>query len=189
MARRAAADVRERVLETAETLFYAYGVRAVGMQQIIDHAGCGKNLLYREFPSKSDLVAAYLGQARQVWLRGIVGAAAGPDDAATRLMAVLRAMAGEVLAPNYRGCPFRNYLSEFSDYSDPAGEIALAYLRDTRALIDSLVAELGVSRPDELAERIWLIVEGLYTAAAHPGGARAASTAVSLVEQLVNSAE
>jgi AcrR family transcriptional regulator len=104
MARRAAPDTRERVLDTAATLFYEHGVRAVGMQQIIDAAGR-----------------------------------------------------------------------------------ATGYLRDTRARIDALVAELGPARPDVLADRIW-VVEGLYTAAAHPGGAHAADAAVSLVEDLIAAA-
>lgn len=186
MARRAAPDTRERVLDTAATLFYEHGVRAVGMQQIIDAAGCGKNLLYREFPSKTDLVAGYLGRARE---RAVAAAAEeSAADPATRLVALVRAMGDEVRDPNYRGCPFRNYLAEFADHTDAPGQIATAYLRDTRARIGALVGELGPARPDVLADRIWLVVEGLYTAAAHPGGTHAADAAESLVEDLIAAA-
>jgi len=189
LARKAAAGTRDRILDTAATLFYDHGVRAVGMQQIIDAAGCGKNVLYREFPSKTDLVAGYLQRSRQTWQQDIAAATQGvTGDAATRLGVWVRATADTVGKPNYRGCPFRNYLAEFADHTDAAGQIATAHLRDTRAQIDTLVAELAPARPDVLADRIWLIIEGLHTAAAHPGGARAAETAVSLVDDLIHDA-
>lgn len=187
MARIAAPDTRERVLDVAATLFYAHGVRAVGMQQIIDTAGCGKNLLYREFPSKTELVAAYLDRSRQEWEQRAAEASRGAEaDAAAQLVALVQAMADHVRAANYRGCPFRNYLTEFANPADPVGGIAVSYLQDTRAQIDALVGELNLSDPSLVAERIWLIVEGLYTAAAHPGGARAIETAVSFVEQIID---
>lgn len=97
----------------------------------------------------------------------------------------MKTTAEAVRSPGYRGCPFRNYLAEVADHDDAAGRIATAYLRDTRAQIDRLVAELHVTDQELLAEQIWLVVEGLHAAAAHPGGERAADVAVSLVEHLL----
>lgn len=188
MARKSAPGIRERVLDTAATLFYGHGIRAVGMQQIIDTAGCGKNLLYQEFPGKADLVAAYLRRTRrerdQRAARAVQGLAGRP-----RLTALVGAMADNVQSPDYRGCPFRNYLAEFSDHTDAAGRIATAYLRDTRAEIDVLVRQIRPDRPDVVAEQVWLVVEGMHAAAAHPGGARAAETAVALVGELLGEPE
>lgn len=87
----------------------------------------------------------------------------------------------------YRGCPFRNYLAEFSDRDDPCGSVALEYLRGARARVDALVNQLSPSDPDLVAERIWLIIEGLYSAAAHPGGTRSVDAAVSFVKEIVDS--
>ncbi|MFI7612271.1 TetR/AcrR family transcriptional regulator [Nonomuraea terrae] len=189
MARKPAPGTRERILDTAATLFYDHGVQAVGMQQIIDHAECGKNLLYREFSSKTELVATYLERERQAFLRRWeeAGRRAG-DDPSARLIAFMEATALSVQSPGYRGCPFRNYLAEVADHDDLPGRIATAYLLDTRERIESLVAELNVADPVLLTERIWLIVEGLHTAAAHPGGDRAAQVAVSLVKELIDQA-
>src|SRR2546423_11712038 len=67
VARRPAPGTRERILAVASRLFSQNGVRAVGMQQVVDESGLGKSLLYREFPSKDDLVVAWLHEMRAVW--------------------------------------------------------------------------------------------------------------------------
>ena len=189
MARTAAPDTRERVLKTAAELFYARGIRAIGMQEIIDTAGCGKNLLYREFPSKTDLVNAYLDRSRHIWERRAAKAAkAAEPDPAAQLVALVQAMADQVHDTNYRGCPFRNFLAEFTDPGDPAWDAAAEFLRDTRARVDALVNQLNPADPDLLAERIWLIIEGLHSAAAHPEGARTVNAAVSFTKDIVDHA-
>ena len=133
--------------------------------------------------------AGYLDRARQDLWRQLEEAEqrAGSSPSA-RLIAFVEATAESVQAPNYRGCPFRNYLAEVPDRSNPAGQIATEYLLDTQAKIKSLVADLNAADPEVLAERIWLIVEGLHTAAAHPGGARAADVALLLVKELLDNA-
>ncbi|MFE1879659.1 hypothetical protein [Streptomyces diastatochromogenes] len=80
-------------------------------------------------------------------------------------------MANHVHDALHRGCSFRDYLAEFGDEGDLGREFSLAYLRDTRARVDALAAQHRPGDPG-LAERIWVIVEGLYGAAGHPDSAR-----------------
>ncbi|MFG3602791.1 TetR/AcrR family transcriptional regulator [Micromonospora chersina] len=190
MARTAAPGSRERILRTAGELFYRHGVRAVGMNQVIDAAGCGKNLLYTHFPSKDDLVAAYLRACRRERERAGDAATDGlPDDPATRLRALVAEIAATATTPDFRGCAFRLYLAEFPGDAGEPGRVARDYLRDTRTQIDTLVARLDVPDPGRLADRIWLIVEGLYGSAGRPDAAAAADTATGLVDDLLAAAK
>lgn len=188
MARTAAPGSRERILRTAGHLFYRHGVRAVGMNQVIGAAGCGKNLLYTHFPSKDDLVAAYLRACRAVRDREAAAATAGlADDPGARLRALVAEIAASAARPDFRGCAFRMYLTEFPEDEGEPARVARDYLRDTRAEIDDLVARLDVADPGQLADRIWLIVEGIYASAARSDPAMA-SAATRLVDDLLAAA-
>ncbi|KOX23082.1 hypothetical protein ADK67_22265 [Saccharothrix sp. NRRL B-16348] len=187
MARQPAPDTRDRILDTAARLFTAHGVRAVGMQRIVDECGCGKNLLYREFPGKDALVVAHLARLRATWLAQVEAATAPlAGDPAAQLVAIAGLAADQVEAADYRGCAFRNCFTEFPDHR--VGEFAADHLADVRAHIGDLVRQLGAPRPDVLADRIWLVVEGMYASAAHPGGERAGDVAVALVAELTGAA-
>jgi AcrR family transcriptional regulator len=189
MARRRAPDTRDRILDTAARLFNEHGVRAVGMQQIIDEAGCGKNLLYREFASKDDLVTAYLQRYRRDWASLVEQAIEGlADDPGAQLVAIMKLAAMQVDVPDYRGCAFRTCYGEFRDPGHPAGEVAAEQMRDVSAQVHALAGGTGANDPELLAERVWLVLEGLYASGAHPGGDRAGEVAVALVEELVANA-
>ncbi len=108
MARQPAAGARDRILDVASRLFLEHGVHPVGLQQIIDECGCGKNLLYTHFASKDELVVAYLRRCRREW-EAIIGQAiqqAG-DSPAGQLVAVVRAVGGQVCDPGYRSSAAR----------------------------------------------------------------------------------
>jgi AcrR family transcriptional regulator len=188
MPRRPRPGARDRILDAAGALFYARGVRAVGMSEVVEAAGCGKNLVYRHFPSKTDLVAAYLGRFRAVRDRAAddaVAAAAGP---AAQLVALTEEVADRACAPGFRGCALRNYLVEFPDADDAASRVAHGYLADSRARVVAAVAELGVADPPGVVERVLLVLDGLYARAgrtADPAGTR---VAVELVAEIVERA-
>jgi AcrR family transcriptional regulator len=163
MARVADPDARDRILTVAAGLFYPRGVRAIGMAEVIQAAGCGKNMLYRHFPSKAALTTAYLSKARAVRDRAtdLALAKAGPRPA-ERLVALIATVAEQVRENSYRGCAFRNYLTEFPGDDDEPASVARAYLADTRRQVDDLVDELGGT--PVLADRLWLLIDGLYGA-------------------------
>ena len=193
MARTPAPDSRERILRAATRLFYAHGVRAVGTDRVVAAAGTGKKLLYQHFPTKDDLVAAYLDLVRErrtAATRHAVDAAG--NDPGDQLVAVVAEVAELRRDPGFRGCAFRNYLVEHPEPPTGAGHgVARAYLADSRAVVDELAARLGTSEPAVVADQLWMLVDALYLQAAYrPAGdaERAVDRAVGLARAVVATA-
>ena len=189
MARKPAPGTRDHILDNAGRLFRKHGVRAVGMQQIIDECGCGKNLLYREFASKDELVAAYLQRCQQDWT-AIMEAATRPHagDPAGQLLAMVRAVGRQIAAPDFRSCPFRATHAEFPDADHPAHRLSVEHAKNIRRQLRRLAKQAGARDPQALADRLMLIIDGLYINGAMLGPKGAATAAVGLAEELVSAA-
>ena len=113
----------EKVLSTASRLFYANGVRAVGIEWIVAESGVAKTSLYRHFQTKDALVAAFLEREdREFWQQWdeVVAAATSPT---AELMNLLEWIGRRVSRDGYRGCPQINVGAEFADPSHPARRI------------------------------------------------------------------
>jgi AcrR family transcriptional regulator len=189
MARKPDPAARDCILDVAARLFYEQGVHAVGLQQVIDEYGCGKNLLYREFPSKDDLVVAWLERSYRDWDAHMAEITAPhADDPAAQLVAIIRSAADEVAQPGYRGCSLRKTHLEFPDPGHPAHRIAVRYVEDLRHRLHDLAHRAGARDPDVLADRLLLILDGLLTNGAVLGASGAAGAAVGLAEELVREA-
>ena len=63
---------RRRLLDTATRLFYEAGIHAVGIDRIIAEAGVAKATFYNHFPSKDDLVVAYIEEQDRLGRAAVV---------------------------------------------------------------------------------------------------------------------
>jgi AcrR family transcriptional regulator len=154
------------------------------MSELVEAAGTGKNVLYRHFAGKDELVLAYLQDfAERLDVRTDDATAGLPPDEA--LVAVARHVAGLVSHRAFRGCPFRNYLRETRDTRQPPGRFALAQVRGLQRRIERYCEALGGDAPEVLAARVWVVLEGMYAAAPYPERARIAASSVAFVEDLV----
>ncbi|WP_433251315.1 TetR/AcrR family transcriptional regulator [Streptosporangium sp. CA-135522] len=188
VARRPAPGTRERILDVAARLFGERGVRAVGMQQVVDETGLGKSLLYREFPGKDDLVAAWLRESDAQWWQAVdnvTGRHAG--DPARQLLAIVELAHERVLSPGFQGCTFYNTSAEFRDPVHPGRQEAVAHLQRMRERFRTLARGAGAAEPDRLADTLMLVIAGLYAngAALGPDGPAdlAVSTAKAVIDQ------
>ena len=157
------AEVRARILETACMLFYQRGVRAVGVDLVVEKAGVAKTSLYRHFGTKDDLVAAFLRREDEdFW--GTWDRVAGQhvDDAAAELDAHLEWIGERAGRPNYRGCPQINVAAEFPEIDHPARKVATAHKRQMRKRLRGIAERLDVARPDELAGQLSLLINGAF---------------------------
>jgi AcrR family transcriptional regulator len=161
---------RERLSEVAADLFYRKGIRAVGVEEIVKQAGVAKISLYRSFPSKDDLVVAYLEDRRAGFWRQWDEAFARYEDPRAQLDAIMAYLADWTTRPGYRGCPFINYCAEFPDTSHPGRRVAEATMAEMRQRFLRIAESLGVARPGQLADSLLLLVEGAYAISQTLGG-------------------
>jgi AcrR family transcriptional regulator len=157
------AEVRARILETACTLFYQRGVRAVGVDLVVEKAGVAKTSLYRHFGTKDDLIAAFLEREdADFWETWDSVAGQHSGDAVAELHAHLGWIGERVGRPNYRGCPQINVAAEFAEIDHPARKVATAHKRQMRQRLKGIADRLGVARPDELAGQLSLLINGAF---------------------------
>jgi AcrR family transcriptional regulator len=156
-------DVRERVLVTASELFYRRGVRAVGVDLVVEEAGVAKTSLYRHFRTKDELIAAFLAREdTDFWATWDRVAKREQDDAARELEAHLDWIGERIGRPHYRGCPQLNVAAEFPDRDHPARKVAAAHKRELRRRLEGIAARLGVQRPSELGGQLSLLINGAF---------------------------
>lgn len=179
--------LRRRILDAAAPLFSARGIQAVGTAEVAAAAGCGKNVLYREFPGKDLLVRAYLEEFADARRRAQDAAVAGLEaDPGAALVALTADAARRMLHPRFQGCALRNYLREFHGPEGAPGEVASAGVAATRTRLDDLALRTGATDPQALADEVWLVWEGLWASAPYGDRQRLGERAVALVGDLVS---
>jgi AcrR family transcriptional regulator len=164
-------SARDAVFEVAADLFYRKGIRAVGVETIVREAGVAKISLYRSFPSKDDLVVAYLENRNAVFWQFWDEAFARHDgNPKAHLRAIMTYLAERTTKPGYRGCPFINYSAEFPEPSHPGHQVAIANKREMRRRMLELAQALGAHEPGLLADGLVLLIEGTYAISQTLGG-------------------
>lgn len=154
---------RDRVFAVATDLFYRKGIHAVGVEEIVRKAGVAKISLYRSFPSKDDLVVAYLQESCRTFLEGWDHAFDRyQGQPQSQLRAIMNYVAEATEVDGYRGCPFINFCAEFPDPSHPGRKMATEIMRAIRDRFLRLAEGLGAPEPQKLADAWLLLFEGAY---------------------------
>jgi AcrR family transcriptional regulator len=186
--RREAVDgrsARERLLASADELFYAEGVHTVGIDRVIEHAGVAKGSLYNLFGSKEGLVRAYLESRHDGTMKRILAAVERHCSPRERLLAVFEAQ-GELFAERgFRGCAFVAAAAEA-----PRGglieQAADEYRMGIRALFTDLAEQTGASDPRKLARQLQVVYDGAGLAAGMDRDPSIATTARAAAEALLD---
>jgi AcrR family transcriptional regulator len=145
--------MKERILETADRLFYLRGIRAVGVDTIAAEIGISKRTLYNHFPSKDELIAAYLE-------RRFVRPRPSDKPPAEQILGTFDALERRFSSRDFRGCPFVNAVAELGAEDRSVKKIAIAFKESRRVWFRDLLKQLDVADADDLATQLTLLVDG-----------------------------
>jgi len=154
-------SARERLLTAASQLFHDVGIQAAGVDALIAAAGVAKATFYRHFPSKDDLVVAWLRDPRTRWFDHVRAQAeersTTSDDLIPRLF---EAAADWLEEKNYRGCPYLNTSVEVTDPTHPARLVATDYLQEIEDHLTGVAADAGYRDPRRVGAELQTLLAG-----------------------------
>jgi AcrR family transcriptional regulator len=154
-------DATIRILAAADDLFYARGIAAVGMDDVRDAAGVSLRRLYGLYPSKRDLVAAWLDDRHVRWMRWFRESVARRSaDGTDPLVATFDALVEWASSPTYRGCAFLNAIAETTEIDDAHRAIVAQHKRDLIELLTALAADRYTHAPAWLPPAIGVLIDG-----------------------------
>jgi AcrR family transcriptional regulator len=150
-------DMKERILATADRLFYLRGIRAIGVDTVADEIGISKRTLYNHFPSKDALIAAYLARRSM---------SVPPSDkpALQQILGTFDSLERRFSAKDFRGCPFVNAVAELGTEDHAVRKIAFAFKNGRRARFRDLLKQLDVADADDVATQLQLLIDGAIAA-------------------------
>lgn len=178
----------ERISRAAYELFSRQGVRDVGVDAIIAKAGAAKMTLYRNFPSKDDLILDFLNRRERLWTQGWLQhesrtRGARPQD---QLLAIFDLFGEWFARPDFEGCAFLTTMMEITDHAHPVRRASVEYLAHIREYLAELATAAGVADPVLFARQWHVLMKGSIMAA-HEGDAEAAGAARALGVLLLRS--
>ena len=181
------ASARERVFRTAAELFHRRGIRAVGVETIAAQANTTKTSLYRNFPSKDQLVAEWLrDHDARFWQAWDAMSQEHSGDARRQLQAAFDLLAKHVADPKARGCPMANAAVEITESDHPATQVIKAHKARLRAHLAELCASIGAKDSRLLADQLFLLMEGARVSAQTPGARPAAASVARAAAVLID---
>lgn len=171
------APAKGRILDTADVLFYADGIRGVGVDRIIATASVTKATFYKHFRAKDNLILAYISGRHASVRANLETLIADAPDARTALDRIVQSIVDAIAAPDFRGCPFINAAAEFPEADHPVRRVVTEHrewLTDTYA---ELLRDLGHPFAGDAADELLLARDGAM-AGGYAGDSIAASAAL-----------
>src|SRR3954464_7741137 len=137
-------DMKDRILQTADRLFYLQGIRAIGVDTIAAEIGISKRTIYTHFPAKDAPNAAYLA-------RRFVQPRPSEKPPVEQILGTFDSLERRFSAKDFRGCPFVNAVAELGSEDRSVRKIAIAFKESRRLWFRDLLLQLDVSDAEALA--------------------------------------
>ena len=156
-------SLRDQILKVADELFYRDGIHVTGIDSIIAKSGVAKTTLYRYFPSKDDLVVAYLqDRNRRFWECIEAAINQVSDDPKTKLLAIFEWLEDLIAQLDCYGCPFLITITEFPALDYPGHQVAVAHKNQMRDRLILLAEQAGAAQPTELGAHLLMLLDGAF---------------------------
>jgi AcrR family transcriptional regulator len=163
---RTRASARDRLVAAAADLFAANGIQATGVDAIIEAADVAKATFYRHFPSKDDLVVAWLRDPAARWLDGVrARVEAQGANGADAIPALFETVADWLETGDYRGCPYLNTAAELMEPNHPARVVIREFLQEVEDYLTDKLTQGGYEHPRMLASELQALLAGSITLA------------------------
>jgi AcrR family transcriptional regulator len=146
-------EMRARILESTDRLFYERGIRATGVDTVAGEVGISKRTLYDYYPSKDELIAAYLSHR-------LVDLEITDRPPREQVLSVFEALERRLGKKRFRGCPFVNAVAEVGDEVREANRLAVAFKERRRQWFRDLLERLGVGDADGLSMQLAILLDG-----------------------------
>ncbi|OJX48156.1 MAG: hypothetical protein BGO78_12855 [Chloroflexi bacterium 44-23] len=182
------ASPKDKLFQTAAKLFFQYGYRAVGVDMIAAESGISKMTLYRHYPSKDDLIIAFLKESDDDFWSYFEDSTQGALSAQQKLLAFFQGLQEYVTTPACYGCPFLNIVAEYPQNDYPGHQIAQDHKLAVRERFWLLAKEAGAKDASALADQLILLMDGAYMASRMFGSVNPAVRLAEAARVLIDSA-
>ncbi|MCL8535334.1 TetR/AcrR family transcriptional regulator [Chryseobacterium gallinarum] len=155
---------KERILRVASELFYKQGYNSTGINQIITEADIAIGSLYNHFPSKNDLLQAYLIREEQHWFEGFENSVVNSSGPREKIFSLIEYRKKLQRSSDFSGCHFIKIISELGESNPAIAGFVKKHKEKQKELIFTLVKEYGELKenfdPALITENIFLLMEG-----------------------------
>ncbi|WP_039908028.1 TetR/AcrR family transcriptional regulator [Micromonospora lupini] len=182
-------EARARLLATATRIFYSEGIHSVGIDRIIAEAKVTRATFYRHFPSKDDLILAYLREVHKMERDAFDAAIADNSSPVDPLLAIAGSIAQNIQSPGFRGCAFLNAAAEYPATQHPVRQEIIAHRQWFLDTLSTLMAQIDQETADPAARHFVMLRDGAMAAGCLFDPAKVSETFLRGVDGLLTTAE
>ncbi len=177
-------SARDRIVETAFTLFYRDGIRVTGIDKIIAESSVAKMSFYRYFPSKNDLITECLRRRSEEWLQWFTAAVEKKMSYSVAGMEIIADILRRWFEqPGFRGCAITNALVEMPAPEPEIQEVIRRHQAALEACLTDVAIRLDHADPRQTAAAVMVIMEGAIIRAQITGDPAVSDTCATLLKR------
>lgn len=134
------------------------------------------------------MIAAYLKDSNEVFWNNFEQITKDAPAPREKLLTFFQTLQDYVKTPACYGCPFLNVATEYPESNYPGHQVALEHKQSVRARFRQLAKEAGATKPEVLADQLFLLMDGAYMASRMFGTKNPAAQVAEAARVLIDSA-